>query len=126
MECGDFGLVIIRSHNVRDRFSACLASVDDHPALGPAVFDSRGLHHPAAEGLPVAGSQVIHVLAPEATRAVVAVGSVLQRFHGGAAVLADEGLLAGDERGGRQGRQGVRGRRRMKCQSMAERSLLIR
>lgn len=98
MECGEFGLVIIRSALVRDRFSAGDAPVDDHPALGAAKVHADGLHQSAAGRRPVSRTVFIHVLAPEALWTVVAAACVLQRLDRCAAVFTGEWFLTDNER----------------------------
>lgn len=103
--------VIIRRF-VGDALPTGNTSVDDHPSFSSTMFDADRFHQPSAERCTVAGTLVIHVLAPQTPRAVVAAGAVLQRLHFGTAVLARERFLARNEGRGRQGRRGVRGIRR--------------
>jgi len=97
VQCREFGLVIIRSALIRDRFSARRAPVDDHPALRTAKVHANGLHQSAAGGCPVSRAVFIHMFAPEALWAVVAAAPVHDRFHLRTAVLTGEWFLAGDE-----------------------------
>lgn len=97
MQRRDFGLVIIRSTLVGDRFSAGDAPVDDHPALGSAKVHSDGFHQSAAGRSSVSRTVLIHMFAPEALRAVIAAAPVFQRLHRSAAVFARERFLTGEE-----------------------------
>lgn len=71
--------------------------MDDHPALGSAVFTPDRFHRSFAEGSTVAGALFIHMFAPEALRAMVAATAVYERFHPDTAVVTDERFLTGEE-----------------------------
>lgn len=70
----------------------------NHPAsfLGIVVHPDR-LHESLADGFPVTGSRFIDMLAPEAHRAVIAVGAFAERFDLCMAVFAGEWFFAGDK-----------------------------
>ena len=97
MELRDFGLVIIRSALVRDRFSAQSAPVDDHPALGAPKVHADRFHQSAAGCGTVSRALFIDVLAPETTRTVITAACVFQRLDLGTAMPAGERFLAGNE-----------------------------
>jgi hypothetical protein len=90
--------LIIRRCFIRDLLPAFLTEVDDHPALLAVMIKGQRLHESETHRSPVAGPLGVHVLAPETVRAMIAVTPLLQRGNGCAAVFADEGFLAGDER----------------------------
>ena len=81
MQFREFGLVIIRSAFVGDRFPADDAPVDDHPALRSAKVHTDRFHQSAAGRRSVARTAVIHMFAPETLRAVIAAATVFDRFH---------------------------------------------
>lgn len=103
LEFREFGLIIIRSTLIGDRFSTRFAPVDDHPALGAAKVHADGLHQSAAGCRPVSRTAIIHMLAPEASWTVIATASMFQRLNLGTAVFTGEWFLAGDE--GHEGRK---------------------
>ena len=94
---GDPLAVVIFGHFVGDGLSAGFAPVDDHPALGGAMVDSDGFHHPPARGSTVARTRLIHMFAPETIGTVIAIGAGLQWGNMCSAVLTEKGLLAGNE-----------------------------
>lgn len=76
---GDFFPLIVGSKLIRDDFATLFAFVNYHPALPGAGIKAYGLHHAEAGRGAVAGADVIHMLAPEAHRAVVPIGTFAER-----------------------------------------------
>ena len=70
------------------------ALVEDYQAFARAGLDAFGPHHPSAPCRTVAGFD-IHVLGPQASRAMVAVAPVAQRRHGCMAVFTRKSLVLG-------------------------------
>ena len=111
---GDPLAVVIFGHFVGDGLSAGFAPVDDHPALGGAMVDSDGFHHPPARGSTVARTRLIHMFAPETAGAMISIAAGVKRCHMCSAVLAEKRLLAREENHceGSRSSRGGRGNRR--------------
>lgn len=105
--CGKVRQAVVRGSLIGDRFATQEAAVMYSP-LSFSLLDPDRFHAAAAERGPVAGPEVVDVLGPQADGAVVPVAATFERPDLGAAVLAREGLLAGDEDHARRGERARR------------------
>lgn len=90
--------IVIWRTLIGNAFAAGKATMEEHPALAGARFQSCWLHECAARRETVPRAVAVHVLGEEAVWAVVPVAASLKRGHGTATVLTGERLLASDER----------------------------
>ncbi len=90
-----FDDLIIRCSLVGNQLPTGNAPMKNHPATLSILVKSDGLHKTLADRRTVPGAQCIHVFGVETQRTVVAAGAMFNRFHGTAAVFADERFLAG-------------------------------
>lgn len=89
--------VIVGSKTVHDFFAAERATMENHPSFFGVMIHARGLHQSFACGKAVSRSLGIHMLAPKALGAMIAVSAAAQRFHVHGAVPADERFLTRDK-----------------------------
>lgn len=71
--------------------------MDHHPTFPLALIKTDRFHESLAQRGAVTGTLIIHVLAPQALRAMIAVTSPLQGKYVLAAVLTGKRFLSGDE-----------------------------
>jgi hypothetical protein len=88
--------LVVRCKGVHDFLSTRRALVADDPLPLPHIKPSR-FHHAFAERCSIPRAYIVHVLTPQALRAVIAVRAATEWLDSGIAVTAREWFFTGEE-----------------------------